>query len=67
MELGVPGRSADDDSVDILEVVRSDDGVLGVERFPSIHLGQHLSGESLLAAKADSSLGEDEGSFTDNA
>lgn len=45
----VSGRSTDDDTVDLFQVVGGDDGVLRVERLSSVHLAEDFLRERLLA------------------
>ena len=47
----VSGRSADNQTVDLLEVVGGDDGVLGLEGRSGVHLGEDLLGKGLLAGR----------------
>lgn len=52
------GRSAvsrgrtEDDTVNLAQVVRGQDGVLGVERAAAVHLGEDLLREGLLTVEA---------------
>jgi hypothetical protein len=45
-----PGGASEKHAVDLLEVIRCEEGVLWLERRPAVHLGEHLLGKRLLAA-----------------
>lgn len=51
-DLYVPGRRAQNPSVNILQVIGCEDGVLGLERRAGVHLGEDFLGEGLFAVDA---------------
>lgn len=44
----LPGRSTEDETIKLLEVVRGDDRILGLERRTGMHLLQNLFGKGFL-------------------